>query len=108
MVEDTVIQFDSHKRLTRKQAKQAIRDCVATSSFKLSKHAQQRMKQRSITMMQIVNCLKKGEVTEDLYMSPHYNGWNTTIEKMTAGRYLRLPVCLTWRQDVLIITAIIE
>lgn len=67
----------------------------------------ERMQQRGITTPQILNCLLKGKVTElPFLVNENGGGYETRVEKGTAGEWLRVVVCLKFDQRLLIVTAI--
>ena len=72
-----------------------------------SRHCIERMRQRGITTPQILNCLLKGKVTEPPFLvNENGGGYETRIEKGTAGEWLRVVVCVKFDQRLLIVTAI--
>ena len=85
-----------------------VRELVAKGMVSLSNHAKQRMKQRHITMKQVLTCLAKGRVTEHPVLANkrgNSSGYDITIERLTAGDYLRVGVCLKFSQRALVVTA---
>jgi len=65
------------------------------------------MEDRGITTPQIINCLLKGKATEPPFMvNENGGGYETRVEKGTAGDWLRVVVCLRFDQKLAIITAI--
>lgn len=95
------------KTPSSKEAEEIIRKLVADGSISLSSHCRIRMKERDITMQQVMICLSKGRVTENPFLS-HINGggYETTVERTAAGDHLRVGVCLKFSQRALVITAI--
>jgi hypothetical protein len=59
---------------SKQQAQQIIRALVAGGNVSLHPHCKLRQRQRSITFLQILNCLEKGYVDEDPYQSPGHKG----------------------------------
>lgn len=89
------------------QAEKIIKELTARGEITWSVHCKERMKQRDITMPQIINCLLKGTVTEiPFYSHENGGGYETRVEKGTAGEWLRVVVCLKFSQKLLIVTAI--
>jgi len=94
-----------HKIPSRLEAESIIKDLVSKGAICWSKHCKERMKERGITMPQILNCLSKGRVTDEPFLN-HANGsgYETAIEKGTAGELLRVVVCIKFSEKLLIIT----
>lgn len=95
------------KTPSRSEAEKIIRKFVADGKISLSGHCKMRMKERDITIQQVMTCLSKGRVTDDPFLT-HVNGggYETTVERRVAGDDLRIGVCLKFTQRLLIITAI--
>ncbi len=89
------------------EAEKIIKQLVTQGKFSWSEHCKQRMKERKITTPEIINCLLKGRITETPFFS-HANGggYETRMEKGTAGDWLRVVVCLKLSQKLLVITVI--
>lgn len=65
------------------------------------------MQEREITMPQIINCLLKGKVTEAPFLAnENGGGFQASVEKGTAGDWVKVVVCMRFDQNLLIITAI--
>lgn len=54
---------------TRKEAELIIRQLVDSSRIEYSKHCKEKMKEREVTIPEIINCLSKGRVTEDPHLT---------------------------------------
>lgn len=92
---------------SRSEAESIIKKLAMDGKISWTKHCKDRMKERGITMPQIVNCLLKGCVTEEPFVNySNGGGYETRIEKGTAGDGLRVVVCMKFNQTLLIITAI--
>ena len=93
------------KAPTRQEAESIIRELASEGNIRWSKHSKDRMIERGITMPQILNCLSKGKVTEEPFFN-HTNGggYETAIEKDTAGEWLRVVVCIKLNEKLLIVT----
>lgn len=64
------------------------------------------MIERGITMPQILNCLSKGKVVDNPVLNyANGGGFETAIEKNTAGERLRVVVCIKFDEQLLIVTA---
>src|SRR5579872_2455491 len=96
-----------HKIPTPEEAEKIIKLLAKKGEINWSKHCIERMRQRGITTPQILNCLLKGKVTEPPFLvNENGGGYETRIEKGTAGEWLRVVVCLKFDQRLLIVTAI--
>lgn len=93
-----------HKPPSRAQAQNLIRRFASEGKIAFHPHCHSRKKKRKITSVQILNCLQKGYVDEDPYLSPGHDGWETAVTGSVAGEQLRVVVCLRWSKDVLVIT----
>lgn len=60
----------------------------------ITDHAKKRMKQRKITRTQIQDVLLFGKVVEAAYPNPK-GDWCCTLERLTAGDLVTIPVCLS-------------
>lgn len=90
-----------------KEAELMIRVLLDKGAVVLAWHCKKRMKERDISMAQIINCLAKGRVTENPFrIYENGGGYETRVEKITAGEWLRVAVCLRFNQTLLVITAI--
>ena len=89
------------------EAEKIIKELTAQGKISWSTHCKQRIKERGIIIPEIINCLAKGRVTETPFRS-HQNGggYETRVEKGTAGDWLRVVVCMKHSQTLLVITAI--
>lgn len=70
---------------SRFEAEEIIKKLVADSKISLSGHCKMRMKERDITIQQVMTCLSKGKVTENPFLT-HVNGggYETTVERTVA------------------------
>jgi hypothetical protein len=99
--------MNPQKTLTRQEAEKTIRELVAQGAVVYTRHCKTRMAERGIVIPQILNCLAKGKVTEDPFLVyENGGGYETRVEKMTAGEWLRVAVCLRFDQSLLVITVI--
>lgn len=97
-----------HKIPTKGEAQKIVRELVEKGMVSLSKHAKERMAQRKITMKQILTCLAKGKVTDHPVLANRggdSGGYDITVERLTAGDYLRVGVCLRFSQRAMVVTA---
>jgi len=96
-----------HKIPSPQEAEKIIRTLAQKGEISWSGHCKERMRQRGITTPQILNCLLKGKVTEPPFLVyENGGGYETRIEKGTAGEWLRVVVCMKFDQRLLIVTAI--
>ncbi|WP_070967069.1 DUF4258 domain-containing protein [Vibrio sonorensis] len=88
--------------LTPTTARRIVRDLATshTGRIKLSKHARQRMKQRDITILQVMNVLKSrsNRFQEPPFERPDGN-WQMNIEGVASGSTLRIPLVLRRHED---------
>ena len=73
---------------------------IAEDSYRvvLTKHAKQRMKQRRITLPQVLQCLRKGRIIEPAHMTMQ-GDWKATLEHQCAGDLVRVAVAIERQQD---------
>lgn len=102
---ENVILFQKSPNAT--EAEKIIQELVQKGAISWSRHCKERMRERGITIQQVTNCLSKGRVTETPFLSQENGGgYETRMEKITAGEWLRVAVCIKFTQRLLIITAI--
>lgn len=66
-----------------------IRTAAADSAnVFLTIHASVRMRQRNITMTQLLACLRKGRISEGPAKDVMKGGWKCTVEHYTAGEQI--------------------
>jgi hypothetical protein len=96
-----------YKAPSSAEAESIIRELVVKGAICWSKHCKERMRERDINIQQILNCLSKGRVIEEPFLN-HANGggYETAVEKITAGENLKVVVCMKFSQTLLVITAI--
>lgn len=93
-----------NKSPSKPEAQKIIRALVAEGKVAFHPHS----KKHRITHMQVLNCLAKGMVDEEPTQNLSHKGWQTAVVGMTAGNYLRVVVCLRWKNDLLVITSYYE
>ncbi len=83
--------------LTSTQARLKLKEFAQdTSKIKLSLHARQRMKERSISFKQIICCFEHGDITEGPYLNTRgYYQMNVTVK--SAGERITSTVVI--RED---------
>lgn len=98
-----------HKAPTKAQAQEIVRELARLGKVRWSKHARERMKERKVNDKQVLTCLEKGKVMDDPVLankSGNEGGYDITVERLTAGEYLRVGACLRFDQSTKIITVI--
>lgn len=97
-----------HKIPSKKEAEKIIRELTEKNKVLLSKHCKKRMRERGINIIQIINCLTKEKVTENPILANKRgksSGYEITVERLTAGDFLKVVVCLRFSQTALVVTA---
>ncbi|USZ96136.1 DUF4258 domain-containing protein [Acinetobacter baumannii] len=80
--------------LTLTEAKQKLRASARdTSRIKLTTHAKERMKERCISMKQIICCFEHGDITEGPYPNTRGN-CQLNVSVRTAGEYITTAVAI--------------
>ncbi len=64
----------------------------------LTKHAKQRMRQRSVNTRQIMECLRRGRICEPAHLAIH-GDWVATLEHRYAGDAVRVVVAIERQED---------
>lgn len=93
-------------RLTDAAAKRLLSE-IAEDSVKVffTEHAVKQMKKRKISRVQVINCLRKGKITESPFLD-HYGNWKVTIERYACGEQIGCGVAIdTTVPKAIIITA---
>jgi hypothetical protein len=76
--------------LSKKKASEIIRELSYRSERVFySKHARSRMIEREITMPDVMDCLRRGQVTDGPYQAPG-GDWRFTISWFRAGSPLQI------------------
>ena len=79
--------------LSGQMALKIIRDAAVDSSrVFLTHHANARMRERRITLTQVLRCLQKGRLTEGPAPDAMKGGWKCTVEHYTAGEQVGVAV----------------
>lgn len=91
---------------SRSEAESIIKELASRGAICWSMHCKERMKERGITMPQILNCLSKDRVVEEPFLNyANGGGYETAMEKDAAGERLRVVVCIKLSKKLLIVTA---
>lgn len=70
-----------------------IRDAAVDSSrVFLTHHANARMRERRITLAQVLRCLQRGRLSEGPAPDTMKGGWKCTVEHYTAGEQIGVAV----------------
>lgn len=85
--------------LTETMAREILWEvCKDQSRLIFTKHAKARMKERRITTVQVVRCLRMGRFTEAPCRDVHGN-WKMTLEVFDSGAVVGVAVALDYRPD---------
>lgn len=93
-------------RLTEVAAKRLLAQIsVDSANVIFTGHAVKQMKKRRITRIQVLNCLKKGSITEAPCLD-HRGMWKATIERRTCGESIGCAVAINASEhNCVVITA---
>ncbi len=97
-----------HKTPSKVEAQQIVRELATKGLVFWSRHAKERIKERRISTQQVLICLAKGKVVDNPILANkkgNLGGYEIVIERLTAGDYLRVVVCLRLSQTALVVTA---
>lgn len=94
---------------TKQEIKVIIQALLKKDQISWTRHSKERMCERNISIPEVRHCLEKGIITEEPFRIYEYGGgYRTTVEKRTAGRFLRVVITLKYTQKILVITALWE
>ena len=68
-----------------------------------TKHANQRLRQRKVSPVQVITCLQRGTVSESVALDMHGN-WKLTVSHRLAGKDLNVAVVIDLPNRAIIIT----
>jgi hypothetical protein len=94
-----------HKPPSKAEARKIICELVEAGLVRFHPHCQMRKRSRGITTVQIMNCLKKGDVAEAPFTTHSHKGWETSVVGSVSGCTLKVVVVMRWVQDLLTVTA---
>lgn len=82
--------------LSRETAHSILNDIASHHSERviITYHAEERMKNRKISIRQVFNCLKNGRFKDEPYWNNAAKNWQMTIETITAGDGIGLAIAL--------------
>jgi hypothetical protein len=91
-------------RMNDATALDVLRD-IAKDSAKVifTHHARARMRQRKVSMVQVITCLERGIVSEPVALDAHGN-WKLTVSHRVAGKDLEVAVAIDVPQRAIVIT----
>lgn len=93
-------------RMTDQHAKRLLATLATNSSAIIfTEHARAQMRRRKITPPQVINCLKRGRITEPPFLD-HNGYWKVTIERYASGENVGCGVAIDdGNSKAIIITA---
>lgn len=68
-------------------------------------HARLRMRQRGVSMQDVVRVLQRGAITEGPFVSGAGN-WRMNVTGRSAGEELTVVVEIVWRSNLLVVTVL--
>lgn len=68
-----------------------------------TKHANQRMRQRKVSPVQVIACLQRGTISESVALDMHGN-WKLTVSHRVAGKDLNVAVAIDVPSRAIVIT----
>lgn len=98
-----------HKIPSKGEAQKILIELVANGMVTWSKHARERMIERKVNMQQVLTCLTKGKIADEPVLTnkgSNEGGYDITVERLTAGDYIRVGVCLKLSQTAKVVTVI--
>jgi hypothetical protein len=91
-------------RMNDATALKLLRDIAQDSGrVILTKHARLRMRQRKVTPVHVLACLRQGIVTEHVALDMHGN-WKLTVSHRVAGKDLSVAVAIDVPNRAIVIT----
>lgn len=90
-------------------ARNVIKACSEDSArVRVTEHAFQKMKERGITLKQVLNCLKSGNISEGPYQEAGKETWKCNVDGISAGQFIRVVVAIDMRvtpEQSIVVTA---
>ncbi len=78
---------------------QRVREIAADSNrVFLTDHAKRRMRERKVTRMQVMECLRKGTISEPAHLNIH-GEWQATLTHQNAGDQVKVAVSIERQED---------
>ncbi|NDU91171.1 MAG: DUF4258 domain-containing protein [Ferrovum sp.] len=76
-----------------------VREIAADSNrVFLTGHAKGRMRKRKVTRMQVIECLRKGAISEPAHLNI-YGDWQATLTHQNAGDQVKVAVSIERQED---------
>jgi hypothetical protein len=95
MTTDNVLKFD----LSPQRARQLLQEIAADSAkVVFTAHAEQRLKQRRISKMQALKCLRQGTMVEGPARDIKGN-WKITLQVLSAGSPIKVVAALDYNAE---------
>jgi hypothetical protein len=90
--------------LSKPKALELVRELAAnTGNVIFTVHALKRMKLRRVTPLEVIECLRKGSIVEGPALGIK-GDWELAIERMGAGRKLRVALAIDMPKRLIVIT----
>ena len=91
-------------RMNDAMALKVLREIAEDSARVIfTKHANQRLRQRKVSPVQVITCLQRGTVSESVALDMHGN-WKLTVSHRLAGKDLNVAVAIDLPNRAIIIT----
>ena len=91
-------------RMNDAMALKVLREIAEDSARVIfTKHANQRLRQRKVSPVQVITCLQRGTVSESVALDMHGN-WKLTVSHRLAGKDLNVAVVIDLPNRAIIIT----
>ncbi len=91
-------------RMNDATALKLLRDIAQDSARVIfTGHARQRMRQRKVSLVQVIACLQRGIVSEPVALDLHGN-WKLTVSHRIAGKDLNVAVAIDVPSRAIVIT----
>lgn len=99
---------DAPTQLSATAAARVIAEMAADPARVIySAHAEQRMLERGITPVEVLDCIKKGLITEGPFINLR-SSWQMRSTRKAHQRTLHVVSAIEWQERVVIITTIVE
>lgn len=95
MPQENILKFELPAHRARELLREIAND---TARVVFTDHAKQRMKQRKINRMQILQCLRKGRFAEEPTRGVKGN-WEMALETMAAGVPIKVATALDYNEE---------
>lgn len=91
--------------LSEPNARRILREAADESGrVFFTTHAEKRMKERRITRVQVLRCLRHGTITEAPAWSSTKGTWELRVEYVTAGDQIRVGAAIDPEEMVIVVT----